>query len=188
MAGRTGTGPRVTTENVMNTAATLRDHAELAARALADNPTMARSSGCTNVRLRGGLTCEIEDGRWRLVADLPEGAGGADAGPNPGVLMRSALGSCLAMDIFTWGVRLGVPVDAVDVEVRSELDARGMYGVSEEVPPGYSEVFYLVTIESSASEPDVLRVLEKAEAHNPRLYDFSHAIPVRRDVCIRRPF
>lgn len=42
-------------------------------------------------------------------------------------------------------------------------------------------------IESPDGEDAVRRVVETAEAHNPRLYDLSHAIPVARELAVKRP-
>ncbi len=162
----------------------IKRYAENTARALAANPAQGRSGGCTKVRLNDALTCEIEDDPWRLTADLSAEAGGGGAGPDPGTLVRGALGSCLAMDIVTWAARLRVPLDGVEIDVRSTLDARGMYGVDDRVPPGYQSLHCRITVESPAPAADVRRVVRMAEALNARLYDLTHAIPVARELVI----
>ena len=162
----------------------IKRRAEQTARALAANPAPARSGGSTKVRLNDALTCEIEDGPWRLTADLPAEVGGGGKGPDPGTFIRGALGSCLAMDIVTWAARLGVPLDGVEIDVRSTLDARGMYGVDDRVPPGYQSLHCRITVESPAPAADVRRVVRLAEAFNARLYDLTHAIPVARELVI----
>ena len=70
---------------------------ERSARALTLRPSLGRSTGVSRARVSNGLTCQIEEGPWKLVADLPAQVGGDAAGPTPGVLGRAALGSCLAM-------------------------------------------------------------------------------------------
>jgi uncharacterized OsmC-like protein len=177
--------PHATTkEQVMTNTDRIKRHAEDTARALAVDPAQGQSSGSTKVRLNDALTCEIEDGPWRLTADLPAKVGGGGRGPDPGTFIRGALGSCLAMDIVTWAARLGVPLDGVEVDVRSTLDARGMYGVDDRVPPGYQSVHCRITVESPAPEAAIRRVVRMAEALNARLYDLTHAIPVARELVI----
>lgn len=170
----------------MTSAAHIKALAEATARAYASDPSLAAGGGRTRVRRTEGLACEIEDGAWRFISDVPEGAGGANEGPDPGVLLRGALGACLTVDIVTWAARFDVEVTAVEVEVESVLDARGNYGVDETVPPGYQAVTCRVTIESSDPDAAVRRVVETAAAHNPRLYDLTHAIPVRRELTVTR--
>ncbi len=170
----------------MTSAARIKRLAEEAARAYAIDPKLAAGGGRTRVRRTAGLACEIEDGTWRLVSDVPESVGGAGEGPDPGVLIRGALGACLTMDIVTWAARFEVEVAAVEVEVESTMDARGNYGF-DGVPPGYQKVACRVIVESPDPEDRVRHVVEAAAAHNPRLYDLSHAVPVTRELTVRRP-
>jgi organic hydroperoxide reductase OsmC/OhrA len=62
-----------------------------------ERPTIARLTKLTKASVRDGLTCEIEDGPWKLTADMKKSLGGHDAGPDPGVLGRAAIASCLAI-------------------------------------------------------------------------------------------
>ncbi len=171
----------------MSNASTIKAVTEQAARSYAANPETAVAGGRTRVRSLNGLTCEIADGPWRLRADLPVRAGGGNEGPNPGVYIRSALGACLTIDIVTWAARFEVPLTAVEVEVESTLDARGMYGIDDEVPAGYQGLKVSIRVESPAPEAEVRRVISTVEARNPRLYDLTHAIPVEREVTLVRP-
>ena len=171
----------------MTSAARIKALAEETARAFAIDPKLAAGGGRTRVRRTAGLSCEIEDGPWRLVSDLREGAGGAGEGPDPGVLTRGALGACLTMDIVTWAARFDVEVAVVEVEVESAMDTRGSYGVDEAVPAGYQAVTCRITVESPDGEAAVRHVVETAAAHNPRLYDLSHAVPVTRELTVKRP-
>lgn len=171
----------------MTSAARFKAPAEETAGAIAAEPSLAVGGGRTRVRLTEGLACEITDGAWRMTADLPAGAGGGGRGPDPGALIRGALGACLAMDIVTWAARLDVAVSAVAIEVATAIDARGNDGVDESVPAGYRAVTCRVTIESPEPEAAVRRVVETAEAHNPRLHDLTHRVPVNRELVVTRP-
>ncbi len=92
------------------------------AKALSLRPTLGTGTAVTRVRLREGLTCDIEDGEWKLTADMGEKSGGNNQGPNAGVLGRGALGSCLAMSYAQWAAQLGVPVAGVEVEIQADYD------------------------------------------------------------------
>jgi len=138
------------------------------AQALRLRPAIGQGTGKTRVRLRDGLTCDIEEGPWKLTAGTAESSGGANEGPDPGMFGRGALGVCLAVGYAMWATRMGVTFQGIEVEVEADYDARGFYGVAE-MTPGYLEVRYHVTVQSNSSEKEITRVLDKADAHSPWL-------------------
>ena len=156
------------------------------AKALALRPSIGQGTAVTKVRLRDGLAFDIEDGDWKLTADLDRGSGGEGTGPDPGVFGRAALGSCLAMAYALWAAKRDVPLTTIEVDVQADYDARGMYGVAEQ-PAGWVAVRYSVRVESPASEADVMRVLDEADAHSPLLDDFSRTLSIKREVQVRAP-
>ena len=159
---------------------TIRSIAERNARTLALKPLRGFITDTTRARIVEGLRCEIEEGPWKLAADMPVKAGGEETGPTPGVLGRGALASCLAIGISMWAARFGVPIDGLEVEVQADFDVRGQLGVGNDVAPGYTEVRYLISIESPASVDDLHNLVETAERHSPYLDIFSRAQPMRR--------
>lgn len=160
--------------------ATIREIAERNAKMLALKPKRGRLTGATKARLIGGVRCEIEEGPWKLAADMPAKAGGDESAPTPGMLGRGALASCLVIGITSWAARLDIPIDAIEVEVQADFDARGELGVGEHVLPGYLEVRYLVSIDSPASQEALAELLETAERHSPYLDVFGRAQSMER--------
>src|SRR5437868_435627 len=75
------------------------------AKALELRPSVGQGTAVTRVRLIDGLACRIEEGQWSLTADMSTKSGGANSGPNPGVLGRASLGSCLAIGYAMWAAR-----------------------------------------------------------------------------------
>ena len=122
-----------------------------------------------------------------LTIAMGEKSGGSGAGPNPGVLGRGALGSCLALGYAMWAYRLEVPLDSLEVDVEADYDARGELGVADDVPPGYTQVRYIVTVASSAPEENVRRVIDTADKYSPYRDVFARAHDVRREVRISTP-
>jgi uncharacterized OsmC-like protein len=167
----------------MADSATIRAAFQRSVQILTRRPALGRKTDVTRVRLHDGLTCEIEDGDWKLTADLATKSGGNGLGPTPGVFGRAALGSCLAMCYVMWAAELGVPLTEVEVEVQADSDARGMYGVAH-TPPGYQELRYIVSVTSPAAEADIMRILDTAEAHSPYLSVFRQPQNVKREVRI----
>lgn len=134
--------------------------------------------------MRDGTTCEITASGKKLVCDIGIESGGNDAGPGPGILERGALGSCLAIGYATWAAHLEIPIENIEVEVESDLDARGQFGITD-IAPGFKELRYTVSIESPASEAKIVELIEKADAHSPVLDDFKRPIPVKREINIK---
>ena len=152
------------------------------AKAVSLRPSVGQFTGHTHVKLNQGLACEITDGAWKLTVGVGEKSGGTNAGPSPGVLGRGALGSCLALGYAMWASRLGVVIDSIEVDVEADYDARGELGISDDIPPGYSEVRYTVAVSSPASEEDVRRVIDTADRYSPYRDVFARATDLRREV------
>ncbi len=142
-------------------------------------PAKGHLTRTTRCRLVDGLCCAIEEGPWTFFADMPAKAGGGETAPTPGTYGRGALASCLTMGIAIWAARLGVPVDALEVEVQADFDARGELGMGS-VRPGYGEVRYVVAIDSRAARHELDAVLALAERHSPYLDIFGRPVPLRR--------
>jgi len=162
----------------------IRTILERKVKAVTLRPAVGQNTARTTVRLKPGLECEVTEGPWSLTVAMSEKSGGTGAGPNPGIIGRGALGSCLALGYAMWAARLGVRIDALDVEVEADYDSRGELGVADDVPPGYTQVRYLVTVASPASEEDVRRVIDTADRYSPYRDVFARAHDVRRQLRI----
>src|SRR4030095_4202120 len=119
-------------------------------KALSLKPSLGLGTGISKTRIVNGLTCEVTEGSWKLQADMPEAAGGNAAGPTPGVYGRAALGSCLAIGYMMRAATKNIAINSIEVEVQASYDDGPLFGSTSDVPPGYTEVKYIVTIESDA--------------------------------------
>ena len=153
-------------------------------KAVTLRPSVGQGTAVTRVRLGADLRCEIEEGSWKLAAGMTEKYGGDGSAPNPGVLGRAAIGSCLAIGYAMWASRLQVPITSLEVEIQADYDVRGELGVNDDVRPGYGEIRYIVRVESDASAEDVARVLDTAERRSSWLDIVANATPMRREVHI----
>jgi putative redox protein len=149
-------------------------------------PSAGRGTARTRARITEGLACRIDDGRWSFAADMSDKGGGGGTAPDPGVLGRSALASCLAVGYAMWAAHAGVPFTALEVEVEADYDARAEYGVGEG-PPGYEALRWIVRVESPAPESEVRRVLATAEERSPWLALIRDPQRLESEVVIRSP-
>jgi uncharacterized OsmC-like protein len=155
-------------------------------RAVELRPAVGRKTAVTRTRVIDGLRVETEEGRWKLVSDGSEKSGGTATGPDPGFVVRAALGNCLAMGYVTWAAFLGVPIDRVEIEIHADFDMRGQYA-AEGIPPGFSEIRYHVRIESPAPAADVRRVVEQADRASMVGDVFRRAHTMVRHLTVVRP-
>ena len=156
---------------------------ERSKRSLALKPSMGLKTATCKVRIVDGYTCEVEEGRWKLVADLSEKVGGNGRGPDSSLLVRAAFGSCAAIGYVQWAAVFGIQLSSVEVVVETDHDYGGYYDTNDS-PPGPTEVRYKVIVESDASEPEIIALIDKADKHSP-LHDlFARAIPLKREIKI----
>jgi uncharacterized OsmC-like protein len=155
-------------------------------RAIELRPGLGQKTAITRVRVIEGVHCEAEEGRWKMTADASDKSGGTAQGPDPGFIVRAALGTCLAMGYVTWAAHLGVPLSNVEVDVHADFDVRGQHDVAG-IAPGYSELRYLVRIESTASEADIRRMVETADRASMVGDVFRRAHTLVPELTIIRP-
>jgi uncharacterized OsmC-like protein len=153
------------------------------AKALTLKPSLGLGTGISKTRIKNGLTCEIEEGNWKLLADMPASVGGGGQAPTPGVYGRAALGSCLAITYMMYAAKMDIPIKMLEVEVQADYNDGALLGTTD-VTPGYSEVRYIITIESEAAEKDILKMLDEADERSPYLDVFSQPQTCSRKINI----
>ena len=168
----------------MTTPAEIKTVLERNVKAVTLRPSVGQGTAVTRVRLGESLSCEVTEGPWTLAAGMTEKYGGDGLAPNPGVLGRAALGSCLAIGYAMWAARLGVPIASLEVEVHADYDVRGELGVSDDVRPGYSEIRYVVRVSSPASEDDVRRWIDTADRCSSWRDNLANPVPLVRELHI----
>lgn len=170
----------------MTDAKSIKTAFERQAKAVGLRPSLGQRTVVSKARVVDGLKCEIEEGPWKLTADLGKAGGGEDGGPTPGVLGRGAFGACLAMGYVLWASKLEVPYSHIEVEVHTDVDERGRFGDHDEIPTGYHKVRYIVKIESTAPEADIMKVIDMADRHSPYFDNWNRALDLEREVKIIR--
>ncbi len=168
----------------MDTNHKIKSAFERVSGALAKRPAFGLGTGISKASIKDGLTCEIREGNWTMIADMPEQVGGNAAGPTPGVFGRAALGSCLAIGYMMRAATKGIPIAGLEVEVQADYDDGALFGTAPNVPPGYLEIRYTVTVDSPAPEEKIIQMLDEADRHSPYLDIFSRAQSCNRKVNI----
>lgn len=149
--------------------------------ALKLKPSIGLGTTVTTSRLIEGLACEITRGDLKLRADLSPAEGGDGSAPSPGAYGESALAACLTMGCAIAAAQRGIEIYRLAIEVASDWDIQGMYGLGDDVPAGYTKIRISVDLDSSASAADA----EKLVADVVRTSPWVDVYRRQNDVSVR---
>jgi uncharacterized OsmC-like protein len=169
----------------MTTTASLKTIIEDTSAAVAADPEAASVTFAADSALIGVCEVEVRIGDKIVKVDEPETLGGGGTAPNPVEFALAALGSCQAITYRFWAEKLGLRIDALRVEVRGDLDVRGVFGVQDGIRAGFGSVE--VAVELSGPEPaDRYEELQRlVDEHCPVMDVFSNPVPVSTSMSLR---
>ena len=119
---------------------------------------------------------------FEVVIDQPENMGSTDLGPKPSEILLAALATCHEVTYRLYADAMGIDLKTVAVSVTGVSDARGFFDAEEGVPPGFSEIYGNIKIESDASDEDIERLREAVNLHCPVLDDLRKPLKVELDL------
>lgn len=125
----------------------------------------------------------------QFTSDMPAEFGGSGDVPTPGWLMRAGLAACTATCISMNAAGAGIALDALDVQVRSRSDSRGLYGLpgadGTPVPAAPQELRMTVRVAARGADPAQLRALvERACACSPVLGALCAPMPLALQIDV----
>ena len=126
-----------------------------------------KSQVSINAWTAGGNNMSPAPRRFTIMVDEPPELGGVDGAPNPVEVLLSALAGCVTAGIATNAQMFGVPIDAIDIDLEADVDARGFLGHDKCVRNGVTDIRYTVTIQSSAPEDKVRKCKETIDRKSP---------------------
>jgi len=119
-----------------------------------------------------------------MTIDEPPVLGGQDAGHNPVELVLVALGTCQEIMYSAYASVMGITLDSVKVNAKGNLDLKGMFGLDETVPAGFTDIQFETTLESAADDDALIKLVETAESNCPVLDMLTRQVPVNGTVTI----
>ena len=112
---------------------------------------------------------------FELAADEPVFLASNDSAPNPVEFLLHALAGCLTTTTTYHAAVQGIVIEAIDSALEGDLDLRGIFGLSDEVRKGFSEVRVRMRIKSSAS----VNELRELAMFSPVFDIVSNSLPVK---------
>jgi uncharacterized OsmC-like protein len=110
----------------------------------------------------------------KVSADQPEFLGGNNTAPNPVEHLLHSLNSCLTVTLNYHASVNGIPVDSIETSSEGEMNARGFFGISEDVRKGYERIRINMRVKSEADE----QMLTKLAMYSPVFEMISKSVPV----------
>jgi uncharacterized OsmC-like protein len=126
----------------------------------------------------GAKTETVRDTPFKFLADEPPVLCGRDQGANPVEYLLSALSMCVTTSIVAHAAARGYMIEAVDSELKGNLDVRGFLGMSNEVRSGYERISMRMRVRTDCS-PAMLRELA---AFSPVFDVVSRSVPVELTI------
>ncbi|GCE25170.1 osmotically inducible protein OsmC [Dictyobacter alpinus] len=121
-----------------------------------------------NVEGRSGVRrIRIRD--FQIISDSGPDFAGYDLGPTSPELQLGVLGSCLSHVFLIQAAQREVPLNALDVEVTAQIDARSGQPGYENVPVYPHNISYTVHIDSPASAEEIAALHDAVERACPIL-------------------
>lgn len=155
---------------------------------IADGVTLNPSAAAVKFGAKNELigVCEVDVSvrSHTTKVDEPEMLGGGDVAPNPVEYALLALGSCWAITYRFWSAKLGIAIDSCKVDVEGELDIRGVFGLDDEVRPGYTAVCVDIALSGPESPATYEMLAKTVEDHCPVLDIFANTTPVATTLKI----
>lgn len=113
-------------------------------------------------------------------ADQPVYLGGQNSAPNAVEHYLGSLASCLSTTIVAHASAQGIALERIDIVAEGHMDARGFFGVSDEVRRGYDRISVDIRATTSADE----ETLQKLASYSPVYEMVSRAVPVELKITL----
>lgn len=168
----------------MNTPEDIKSALDRAAALVEAKPAIGQRAYKSVAAVGDGLACLVEEKDWSLSADTPKSMGGDNSAPSPSTLFRASVSSCVAIGIKMWAARLRTPIKSTEAIFETDVDARGQFGVDDDVPAGFEQARLSICVISEASEHDVLAVVEASLRYSPMMEVISGRFPIEIDISV----
>lgn len=142
----------------------------------AHNEWVDGAHSCSTIQgfYAGGEEHTGRDQALTVNADQPAYLGGNNIAPNPVEHYLHALDSCLNVTLVYHAAVQGISLESVEVSSEGEMNARGFFGISEDVSKGFERIRVSMKVKSNADE----ETLKKLAMYSPVYEMVSKAIPV----------
>ncbi len=137
--------------------------------------------------LNNGLQCRTTMGAkpHEIIIDAPAGLDGTDEGPSPLLAILSSIGACIIAVTRFWAKIMDIEIEEMTVHSRGHINLGAIFGLDEDMLPGYDKLEPVVRIKANAPKEKVEEMMEKVFTHCPVITNFGGASPIQPKVQIK---
>ena len=149
---------------------------------IAKDPSNARLTYKVTGRGYGSVATRIQAGKHAFDIDEPAGLAGDDVAASP---VKIALGAFIACQVVVYRLYaqgLGIIINSIDAVAEGDLDVRGLFGIDENMRPGFSEIRLTVQIAGPDSDERYQALRRVVDANCPVLDLFANPTPIKVSV------
>lgn len=119
------------------------------------DPTAGATKWNAVTTWKGGFNCESKIRDHTIYMNEPDALGGTDTAPNMVETVLAAYGSCLTVGYTMNAALRGITIKELEVELEGDLDLAGFFGLSDEVPAGFSGIRAKVHLDADATPEEI---------------------------------
>jgi putative redox protein len=150
---------------------------------IAGDPTTAQLTYRVGATGEGAVATRIRAGKHEFWVDEPAALAGDDVAASPVEFALAALISCQVVVYRLYAQALGIQVDEIDIQSEGDLDARKLFGISNEQRAGFTEVRLAITITGPETNERYQELRAVVDEHCPVLDLFQNPTPVAVTVA-----
>ena len=153
---------------------------------LTEHPESAKVTFSTTSELVENVKVKSKARDFEFTFDEPNDLGGNNSSPNPVEYLLASLGACQEILYGAYASVLGIPLDSVKVEVKGNLDLRGLFGLDSSIKAGLHHIHYETTLTSPAEKNVIDQLVETVEQNCPVLDTLLRPVAVTGNVIIQQ--
>lgn len=139
-------------------------------------PSLARGTEIAKAQLREDMHFDIDVDGVKITAEVPTKYGGNGTSPGSSAYAMSSLICCLLVGYLAEFAKRDIPISGLGIEVQADSDSA--------IKREYTDVRYIVTVESDAPEEEIQSAIEDNDAASFGLAVFQQPVNARREVRV----
>ncbi len=116
-------------------------------------------------RVGENVTCKIESGKARVETGLHPATGGDGLSACSADMLLEALIGCAGVTLSAVAIALGISLRDAKIRAEGDLDFRGTFGISKDVPVGFKQIRLNFDLDTDASEEQIATLLRLTERY-----------------------